>query len=381
MDVMVSLAAVIVCLVLGTGFAPQAVAVREAWAALNAGRAREAAEAFSALLRKHPQEPALLLGAGIAANQLGDSEGARRWLLDALKNDPALLPASLLLGEILYARGDLAEAVHVYQQALANQAEARASAPSAPADTRDAAANGEIVKRITTKLERWRGELALHERFTHTLGDHFTVLFEGPAEAALAQKAVEALEAAYWRIGSILYTYPDDLITVVLYTREQFRDVTQSPAWAGGAFDGRIRVPVQGALDNAAEFTQVLTHEFVHALVQRLAPRGVPQWLNEGLAMNFDGTNLETHLARVRAAGNTPSLRQLEGPFAGLNTRDAALAYSASAVAVKRILDDAGAAAIVGLLGDLGRGSSLDEALRRHAAISYDDLQAGLSAR
>ena len=100
---------------------------------------------------------------------------------------------------------------------------------------------------------------------------HFTVLFEGPAEAPLAARAVEILEKAYWKIGAALYAYPPDVITVVLYTREQFRDVTQSPAWAGGAFDGRIRVPVQGALQNLAEFERVLTHELTHAFVRSIA--------------------------------------------------------------------------------------------------------------
>jgi hypothetical protein len=103
---------------------------------------------------------------------------------------------------------------------------------------------------------------------------------------------VAILEAAYWRIGTALYTYPADVITVVLYTREQFRDVTRSPEWAGGAFDGRIRVPVLGALQNIKEFERVLTHEFTHALVRSIAPRGVPTWLNEGLAVLFEGSNL-----------------------------------------------------------------------------------------
>ena len=100
---------------------------------------------------------------------------------------------------------------------------------------------------LTSRLDAWRKEAALHESFGQKLGDHFTVLFEGPAEAELAQKAIDTLEAAFWRIGAALYTYPTEPIVVVLYTREQFRDVTQSPEWAGGVYDGKIRVPVQGA--------------------------------------------------------------------------------------------------------------------------------------
>ncbi len=101
-------------------------------------------------------------------------------------------------------------------------------------------------------------------------------MFEGPAEAELADRAVTALEADYWRIGTALSMYPTGVITVILYTREQFRDITKSPSWAGGSFDGRIRVPVQGALQNSVEFERVLAHEFTHALIQSVAARGVP---------------------------------------------------------------------------------------------------------
>ena len=107
---------------------------------------------------------------------------------------------------MLYQSGDIDGAIDTYQQALSR-------APDHP--------------RLAKQLEAWRKEAALHSGFGRRLADHFTVLFEGPAEAALAERAVEILERAYWRIGTALYTYPADVITVVLYTREQFRDVTQ----------------------------------------------------------------------------------------------------------------------------------------------------------
>ena len=100
------------------------------------------------------------------------------------------------------------------------------------------------------------------------VGSHFTVSFDGPAEAALAAEALDSLDRAYWRIGSVLTTYPNEPIPVVLYTTEQFRDVTRSPGWAAGAFDGTIRVPMRGALDDPKELDRVLAHEFTHAVVR-----------------------------------------------------------------------------------------------------------------
>ena len=44
---------------------------RSGWDALNAGRVPEAASAFDAALKLAPQQPTLLLGAGIAARLQG----------------------------------------------------------------------------------------------------------------------------------------------------------------------------------------------------------------------------------------------------------------------------------------------------------------------
>ena len=65
-------------------------------------------------------------------------------------------------------------------------------------------------------------------------------------------------------------------ISVVLYTSEQFRDITRAPSWAAGAYDGTIRVPMRGALDEETELDRVLAHEFTHSLVRTLATRSLP---------------------------------------------------------------------------------------------------------
>jgi len=324
------------------------------WDALNSGRLQEAAAAFDEALRSGPQQASVLLGAGVVARLQGRNDEARRFLVDALKLEPALSPASLLLGSILYQSGDLDGAIETYQRALALD-------PKNP--------------QLGRQLEAWRKEADLHSGFRQTLGDHFTVMFEGPAEAELADRAVTVLEAAYWRIGTALSTYPTGVITVILYTRDQFRDITRSPAWAGGSFDGRIRIPVQGALQNSAEFERVLAHEFTHALIQSVAARGVPTWLHEGLADCFDGSDFRRKEQQVREAEARIPLARLEGSFSDLTEKEAAVAYAESAVAVHTLLDDGGAPAVVSLLADLGRGVPLASAFERNTVRSYAEFQ------
>jgi hypothetical protein len=329
-------------------------AARTAWDAINAGRVAEAERLFDEALKAAPGDPALLVGAAAAAHLAGRSEAARIHLLNALSADPRFTPASLMLGQLLYGTGDLAGAIETYDNALRY-------APDHP--------------QLTKKLERWRQELALHERFDQRFGAHFTVLFEGPAEAPLAARAVEILERAYWKIGAALYGYPADVITVVLYTREQFRDVTQSPAWAGGAFDGRIRVPVQGALQNAAEFERVLTHELTHAFVRSIAGSAVPQWLDEGLAMYFEGSDPARRTAQLKTAAERLPLARLEDSFAGFDNGRARIAYAESAVAVARLFEAAGPTGVANLLGDLGAQVPFGAAFERHVGMTYEAFQ------
>ncbi len=155
---------------------PPAGAARDAFQALEEGRYKDADAAFARALAAAPEDPALLLGAGLAARRLSNAARARELLTRALQIDPALTPASQLLGTMLYESGDLEGAIRVYDAALVR----------APDQARMAA-----------RVEEWRKEAALHEGFRRTLGGHFAVLFEGPAEEEAAAAAVDILESAY----------------------------------------------------------------------------------------------------------------------------------------------------------------------------------------
>jgi tetratricopeptide (TPR) repeat protein len=322
------------------------------WQALRAGHATEAAEDFHNALRLDGHDALAMLGAGVSAHLQGKPADAREQLASALAVDPGLTAASVLLGELLYRDADLAGAIQVYEQALALQ-------PSQP--------------QIIARLDAWRREAALHDRFSQKIETHFTILFEGPPDQGRAARVAEILEAAYWRIGGAIGAYPASVVQVVLYTRDQFRDITQSPAWAGGAYDGRIRVPVGGTLVES-ELQRVLSHELTHAIVYSLAPRGVPQWLNEGLAVLFEKDDLSRERQLVAREALIP-LAELQTSFDALSGPQAALAYAESAIAAQRILDQGGPTAVYNLLSDLANGLSFDQAFERTALMSYDDFK------
>ena len=337
---------------------PTFVAGRLGWDAIRDGRHQDAADAFAKAVDAEPRDPSLHLGAGLAAFLLGQPTAARQSLERALILAPSLTQASLLLGDILYRGSDITGALQVYEAAL----------PYAPDD-----------KTLDARVDKLRREAAVHDAFFASRGAHFTVLFEGPADEAVASRAIDILEAAYWRVATALAIYPEDQITIVLYTQEQFRDIPRSPQWAAASYDGRIRVPVRGTAADSGELERVLVHEFTHALVQSVTPRGVPTWLHEGLAVAFEPDGEAWAAAQLAGAPERLPLGRLTGGFAQLSSPEARLAYAQSAGLVRAMLDRGGAMTVGALLQDMARGEPLQAAFERQYLMSFDAFVDGLA--
>src|ERR1043166_7978978 len=195
-------------------------------------------------------------------------------------------------------------------------------------------------------------EEALHDRFFQPQGSHFIVLFDGPQDQVLATRTLEILEDAYFRSGPALYTFPSEPLTVVLYTEQQFQDMTNAPSWAAAAYDGRIRIPIRGALARPEELTRVLSHELTHAMIQAIPPTKVPPWLHEGLAVVFEPHGIERASADLAKTSTRLPFTKFAKSFSGLSADDARLAYAESALVAQRLLDEAGGAALVTILQD-----------------------------
>ena len=187
---------------------------RSAWDALTAGRAHAAAEGFREAIASDPKNARLHLGAGIAASQERRDADARDEFERAIALDAKLMQARALLGQIQYRMGDRLDAIRTYDALL-----------TLVPDDREALA----------LRDKWQREGELHDRMQQAIGSHFTVSFEGPAEAELAAEALEVLDRAYWRVGQLLGSYPSSRCRSA-YTTEQFRDITRAPG-----FRGRLR--------------------------------------------------------------------------------------------------------------------------------------------
>ena len=331
---------------------------RRGTAAIESQRFGDALDAFTRAAAMQPRDAGLCFGAGVAAFMLGQDEVAQTRLECALALDPGHLPAAVWLGDLHYRAGRLHEAIAIYETA-------RTGSP----DRRD----------LEDQLATWRRERELQGRFHEVRSEHFAALFEADSDAPFARDVLARLETSYRRVGALLGVYPSRAITVVLYTREQFSDVTRLADWSVAAYDGRIRVPLGDGLRDPAELDRVLSHEFVHALVAAVGGRTVPAWLNEGLATVLEPAGTQDAGATLDRSEPQPALSRLHRSFVSLSRRDAESAYASAARAVGRLIDQHGASAVVALLEDLARGRPFATAFQQRLAIRYERFAEGMA--
>jgi tetratricopeptide (TPR) repeat protein len=336
-------------------------ALDKGFQALQSGDAASAASIFREALTRHPGDPQLLFGAGVAAGIQGQDKDAIAFLKQALQIEPQLLQAAVFLGELLYRQGDLELAIKTYERAL----------PGAPPS---------VAVSMRGRLTAWRDEASLPQNRDAIRDDRFTISFDGPVQQKLAARATSVLSAAFWRIGKALGAYPSAPINVILYSERQFHDITGAPEWSAGGFDGQIRVPVRGATQNLGEFDRVLTHELTHAMLKSIASRNLPAWLNEGLAMYFEGRDTAMSERRLAAARLFVPLAVLQTSFARLNSAQAVIAYEESAFATRALVDRIGPAGVGQLLQDLGTGQTMDQAIERFG-ITFAAFESDLERR
>lgn len=317
---------------------------RDAWRALQSGDASKAAAIFRQELDRSPQNPTLHFGSAYASLALGRTDAAISSLKRAIEYNPKFVEAMVLLAQVAYQSGDLDLALRTLEKAAA----------LAPRN-----------QDIAAQLAEWRKESSLHQSFQTHAGIRFNILFEGPAQKALSDRVSALLENAYWNIGQTLNIFPGEALNVILYSNKQFQDITRAPAWAGGGFDGRIRIPVSGALKAPQLLDRVVTHEYVHAVLRAAAPAGLPAWINEGLASYLESSDRAWASALLRKADGRIPLEDLVEGFGRFDGPTSAVAYAESQIAGQLLCERLGTS-IGPFIQMLGNGHTVDQALSTH---------------
>jgi hypothetical protein len=250
----------------------------------------------------------------------------------------------------------------------------------------------DIQKRLEQMLKLARSESG---NWTESSG-HFDLSYDGSRDdlAFRTTEVFDILEGAYLDFTEQFGIDPvadgRARIRVVFYKREGFHGATGIGHWAGGLYDGSIRVPLEDLGQERNQLRRVLRHELVHAFAHESGGRDVPGWLNEGLAQLLEdgdpatlGRSLDA--ARRRLAGGTlATLQALSGSLSTTGD-DAAIqrAYAQALLFLDFIAREYGDrvpfAMVAGCKQDGGPAAAFQRAVGIALPVAFEDFRAAIS--
>ncbi len=222
--------------------------------------------------------------------QRQDYELARLALAEAIIYDERNSFAYELLADIDYLDGNLEDARKGYREAFRIR-------PSGG---------------LREKLEKMDREFHTEQAMSTYETEHFILKYDGALSDEEVTRVSGLLSATYDRLSEAFGHYFRQPVTVLLYSGEHFKEITELPHWITGVYDGKIRMPVYPVGFMEQEIQAIAAHEMTHAIVAQLSGGHAPAWINEGLA------EYEEHQIRpedpivFRAAVKTNSLLPLE---------------------------------------------------------------------
>ena len=284
---------------------------------MQAGDHQGAVRTFTQALRLDPDDAALLVGLGISQHRTGQDERAIAALSRALELNPEAQHAHALLGRLYFTGDSLEQSIRHYEAALLE-------------DPNDAA----VRDGLYAARRAHQADHALDRLYS----PHFVVKFE-PVHRRLANDVIDRLERLSSVIGGQLGGASEEPIIVILYSDRRFKEVTDSPAWAGGLYDGKIHLAARSVIP-AGQAETALAHEYAHAIVHRLSAGHAPAWLQEGLALYFEGRPAAwSRQVLARHRSRIVPLHALHKNFLGLPSREAQIAYAEGLSAMRAIIE------------------------------------------
>jgi len=223
--------------------------------------------------------------------------------------------------------------------------------------------NVDIVQRLAQLTRENQAE----RNFEKDRSGYFEIRFEGAENREMSGQVLMLLEEIRDRVGGELGHRIRGNTSVILYSDQQFRDITHLASWAGAAFDGKIRIPVANYQNDRQMLKSVLTHEFTHAAIYDMTGGRCPAWLNEGLAMLLEGLKPQEPVY--------VPLQELQKPFTGLESDQAIQAYKASLSASYFLTSQYDWAFVRLLFSKIQQGSDFETSFKETYGISLNEFE------
>jgi len=323
---------------------------------LQKGNMDAAVSHYRRALNYAPEHLGVLLSIGYLHLRRSEFTQALDYLERANRVAPNSPDAAKLLGWAYHGSNKLEPAIREWKRALALRPDP------------------DVERALDKALKDQRTESEFREGETR----HFTLRYHGGAEPQLAKDVLRTLEEHFRTIEFELNYAPPDPIGVLLYTEQDFVDITRAPSWAGAANDGRIRMPVQGLTSVTDHLSSTLKHELTHSFIFQKTRGRAPVWLHEGIAQWMEGKRSRDNanlLIQAYEQKLSVPLRVMEKSFSEMPTDVAAYAYAWSLGVIEYIAQANGSGDIARILEGINTESTAEEAVRSVLHMDYAELE------
>ncbi len=202
-------------------------------------------------------------------------------------------------------------------------------------------------------------------------------------DQAKAQDLLDAAKTSLTRNLQQAGLKPDGTMDVYIFA--SYSDlqaaVLYEPSWLGGQAFPDFNIIIVGLSGSDAQYDRnVVIHELTHVLVGHLTFTclgGVPQWLNEGLAVYSEGpldSASQQQLDQAVKDDTLLTVRSISGAFSAEYGK-ATLSYAESDSLVNYLLQTYGQPKMTALLMSLRDGNTIDEGLTTTYGFNVDGLE------
>ncbi len=230
---------------------------------------------------------------------------------------------------------------------------------------------------LQQRMDQIERESKIEKSFSKSTNSFFDVRYENTIDKETASGLRLAMTTARTVVARDYNFSPKHKIVVLVYSSDAFSRLRIGPHWAGGLYDGKIRLPLDGT-DNLKFAVATLFHEYTHAVIHDLGRGNCPRWLNEGLS-EVQAYKIKTEPdSLLRAAAKRKHLLrifQLDDALTSQNAATASLGYQQSHSIAEFLTEKYGYRRVKRLLEEMGKEKSFEAALKKTCSISANELE------
>ena len=304
-------------------------------------KSEEADREIKELLKLRPNDSELAIKVATAYQKIENIESAISTLQEFSERFPEDAKINYILARFLYLNGRLKDSRFYLNKSL-------------EIDSND--------KKSIDLLKKLDKEVSLEQNTNSFTSKHFELAYPEKFSEEWAEELVEQLENAYEDIGRKLNFYPEQKAQVLLFQTSDFKMVHDLPDWAGGVYDGKIKLPVPlNSIPIALK--GAIYHEYTHHVIYLITSGNCPIWFNEGLAQIFEKGYDELPEMQEAELDEDLNFQEIDDGFRNSPNRLTAIRlYRFSYIASCKIIDEHGWGAVAEILRLLSIGKTFEEA-------------------